>query len=567
MFSDNKKKITVTNLSLSHFSSIAEAIVEASNMEPKNGYHFVGSLRNKEFISFRQLIDIALNRTKSLSQHGISPKDPVAIYVEDPKEFVITFMSLVLLGAIPVPLPIKGVLSDPSLYSERLSGSLKAILPKAVISHADHDLAENVARSILAKSIKAEKLTIPHIQHFYYHKPSLEDTVFIQLSSGTTSSPKPIYVSNRNLLSNVEAIMGKNGLDASRRKDLAISWLPLFHDMGLIGFIICPIVWCVSTVIIPTKSFVRNPKIWLDVIDEYRGTITYAPNFAFSLLSKVISAEKARSYNLSSLKTIGCGAEPINHLDIKRFEDLFCSHASLEKGTVKPSYGLAECTLAVSLTPIGDVYHTVKLDRKAFEKQAVAEDWIEGSAINFVSCGTVMPEYDVKIIDRHGHSLPDNQVGEIHVFGDSVANRNKAIFTTLFDGGQAKTYLNTQDLGFIRDGRLFVCGRSKDLIIVKGRNIAPQEIEWLVETIHLIRTGSVIAFADQYDSDRIHLMIGVKENIKSEDLERNVRNVVYQQLAIAIYEIHFVHPRDIPKTSSGKLRRSTAQSHVQAVLA
>jgi fatty-acyl-CoA synthase len=386
-----------------------------------------------------------------------------------------------------------------------------------------------------------------------------DDTCFLQFTSGSTAAPKGVMVTHRNLVANAHAIV-RDGLRFEPGRDRGVTWLPLYHDMGLIGFVLAPLLHRIPVVFIQTLSFVKRPSLWMETISKHRGTLTFGPNFAFAVAAKHAARQAPGSWDLSCLRVVGCGAEPIQAGTLRRFVE---AHAAfgLDPRAVMPSYGMAEGTLALSFDRLDAPFRTVVIDRAAYERDAqavpVAGAEIGRDRTELVACGRTFPGHRLAIMGQDGSILPERAVGEIVFRGPSV--------TAGYFGNQEATragfrdgWLHTGDLGFLLDGELYVSGRQKDLIILNGRNYYPQAIEWEVERVAGIRKGNVVAFAVAgQDSER--LIVAAETALAGvEDLAlllHAVKAQVAAELGLAVGEVVLLSPGALPKTSSGKVQR------------
>jgi fatty-acyl-CoA synthase len=365
-----------------------------------------------------------------------------------------------------------------------------------------------------------------------------------------------------------------DGLRSDPSRDKGVSWLPLYHDMGLIGFVIAPIFAEVPVVLLPTTSFVRRPSSWLDAVNRYRGTITFAPNFAYALATQGISARQMEGWDLSCVRALGCGAEPIDANTVRAFMDKFES-VGLHRTAILPSYGLAEATLAVTFSALDESLRTDVVEPSALLKGSAAKA-SNGHAIELVSCGRPFPSHRVEIIGERGEVLGDREVGQIVVEGPSVAKGyfgDEATTAATFQNGRVRT----GDLGYFADGHLYVCGRSKDLIILRGRNYYPQDIEKIISDIEGVRTSQVAVFtcarngnghagADVPTGD--DRLVAVAEVSKAEfaqdAMRRAIVSAVQERIGLKVDEVHFLRRGELPKTSSGKVRRRETRARLVA---
>jgi fatty-acyl-CoA synthase len=350
-----------------------------------------------------------------------------------------------------------------------------------------------------------------------------------------------------------------DSLEVNSDLDKAVSWLPLYHDMGLIGFVIATLVAQIPVVFIPTIAFVKHPGIWMETVHKYRATVTFGPNFAFDLAAKR-AAKISRTTDLSCLRVLGCGSEPINPKTMESFIAAFAP-LGLKTNAILPCYGMAEATLAIAFDNLHKPMRKLVIDRHAYETLNIARPLAPGEGstdpkkiFELVSCGRTFSGHEIRILNDKGKLLPEGRVGEIVFRGPSVTPgyfQNPEASRQLLQGG----WLHTGDLGFILDGDLYVSGRQKDLVIINGRNYPPQAIEWIVEEIAGIRKGSVVAFSVNGDSTEKLVIIAETTMTDSEDLALAISNQVRSALGLTVYRVVLVGRGSIPKTSSGKLQR------------
>ena len=319
------------------------------------------------------------------------------------------------------------------------------------------------------------------------------DVAFLQFTSGSTSRPKGVVLTHDNLLTNIHCFM-RDGLHAGDGTDVGVSWLPLYHDMGLIGFVLAPLVTKNTTVFLPPLLFLKRPATWLQVISRHKGTISYGPNFAYALACKRIRERELEGVDLSSWRVAGCGAEPIRPETLETFAATFAKHG-FKKEALLPSYGMAESSLAICFTELGEGMKTLSVDPGALWGEGVVKVDDGEKSVRLVSCGKAFPGHEVEVFaETDGAStapLGQDRVGELRLRGPSLMRgywedeeRTKDAF--------AGNYLKTGDLGFLHDGHVYICGRSKEVIIVNGRNYYPQDIEWEAGKVSGVRKGNVI---------------------------------------------------------------------------
>jgi acyl-CoA synthetase (AMP-forming)/AMP-acid ligase II len=360
-------------------------------------------------------------------------------------------------------------------------------------------------------------------------------------------------VTHRNLADNCGRIMGD--FLQSAAEDKGVSWLPLYHDMGLIGFVLAPLFAGRSVIHLDTYAFLKRPSLWFALIDRHRATVTFAPQFAYALAVRRITAADLAKWDLSCLRVAGCGAEPIAPQTLRAFVAHFAA-AGLRPEALSPCYGLAEATLVVAYTAAGEQWQSQIVDAERLARHGEALPPVGGGkTFEVVGCGTTIRDHAVRIVDEQGLPLPERRVGEIELRGPSVTAgyyRDPGATRQSYQNGG----LRTGDLGYLSAGHLFITGRKKDVIIVHGRNFPPETIEWELNRLPMIRAGNAVAFA--YRGEKGTDEIAVVCEAATTDLagvERAVRARVSEELALTVSDVLVLRSGVLPKTSSGKVQR------------
>jgi fatty-acyl-CoA synthase len=393
-------------------------------------------------------------------------------------------------------------------------------------------------------------------------KVTPDDLAFLQFTSGSTRKPKGVMVSHHNLSHNAHAIMF-DGLRATAA-DKGVSWLPLFHDMGLIGFVIAPLFALVQVMFLPTMNFIRRPSVWLDAIHRFRGSITFAPNFAYSLATRAVRESQAKEWDLSCLKALGCGAEPIRPDVVQAFLDRFAK-SGLRPEALLPCYGLAEATLAVTFVGMDETLRVDRVEAEAMKRGEARPAYNGTPSLEVVSCGRPFPGHELRIVDDEGNELGERAVGHVLLRGPSVTGGyfgDAEASAEVFKDG----WLDTGDLGYLAAGELHVCGRAKDLIIVNGKNYYPQDIERIASEVHGIRQDQCVAFA-RAGADGSEECVLVAEATKLSDdpgsISSAIKKRVRSELGVSVAEVVLIKRNTMPKTSSGKVRRRETKSRLE----
>ncbi len=530
------------------------------------GCRFILADKSTKKFSFAELEAEAMRRGRWLLAQGLRKGDHVAFIVPGPMEFVLTFLGATACGLIPVPLYPPLGFGKLDAFIRDTARTLNLARVKALVTQKK---VAPILWSLVGKVDTLDDLLLT--EKFVGEPPANtpepeavhpDDTCFLQFTSGSTAAPKGVIVTHRSLGANGHAIM-QHGVEVDVNNDVALSWLPLYHDMGLIGFVISPLTSGLETVFMPTMSFIVRPSRGMGAMSQYKGTITCAPNFAYGLAVKRTRADKIEGMELSHVRLLGAGAEPNNPATLQAFLDHFAP-AGLKPEAMMPVYGMAEATLAMTFSYLDEPFRIDRICADTYADDGLAVP-INGdttrSALEFVSCGYVFPEHGIRVVDDEGNTMPDRTTGEIVFSGPSVAAGyldNPGATGEVFreDG------LRTGDLGYVADGELYVTGRKKDLIILNGRNYDPQSIEWTVAEIDGIRQGNVIAFSRPgNNTEELVVVAETKQKTDLEELIGKVRGVVRHEFAMNPADIVLTGPGTLPKTTSGKLQRRKARQH------
>ncbi|MBX3207089.1 MAG: fatty acyl-AMP ligase [Labilithrix sp.] len=567
--------------------TLSDALRQLSNREDR-GFVFVRPDGTERFCSFRDLGVEAQRRAADLHARGLVKGDRLAIAVPDPDEFVLSFLGAVMGGIVPVPI-------SPQLSFKNIEGYHDTVAHIANASGASLLLTTAATRQyvdpIAARAPKLRGIvTVDELGKEDHGKVDVAvdptDLAFLQFTSGSTSRPKGVMVSHRNLAWNSESFM-IHGLAKDSSFDKGVTWLPLFHDMGLIGFVVGTIFTDIPVVFLPTASFVRNPRIWLDKIHQHRGTITYAPNFAYALVAKRLKDKDVADLDLSCLRRAGCGAEPIQPKTLRDFAAKLAP-AKLDPKAFLPSYGMAEATLAITFVPHSTGVRTDVIEKKSLEagdaKPApsiedaggtVDSSMLGADVQELVNCGKPFPEHALAIVDEAGNRLGDRRVGQIVTRGPSISagyyEEPELTADAFKKGPDGDTWLYTGDLGYTVDGEVFICGRLKDMIIVRGRNFYPNDLEWVVSELPSVRRGNVVAFSVDVSGPEgagEQLVIAAEAfQADAEALKQAIAQAIVANFSLTTHEVVIVPQGTLPRTSSGKpQRRKTRQLYLDGTL-
>jgi fatty-acyl-CoA synthase len=541
--------------------TLVEALA-ALPADADRGFRFRGLQGDDRFYSWRELELEARRRGARLLSAGLQKGDRLALVIAEPHEFVLTFLGAVVAGVVPVPMYPRASFKAKTAYVDTVAHIVESADARAVVTL---DSSRAVALEILQRPTPLEKILIAE-EFFALEDPASldatssfgwpeirpDDLCFLQYTSGSTSLPKGVMVTHQNLIANADAFLGEAGLQI-RRDDLAITWLPLFHDMGLIGFVLGTLVHDLPSVLLPTESFARRPTMWMQAMHDYRGTITFAPNFAYALAAKRTRDRDLEGLDLSAIRVAGCGAEPINPVVMRAFADRF-ARVGFSANALMPAYGMAEATLAISFHAHGTPMVTDRVSAEAIQK-AHARPAAEGEdSLELVSCGRAFPGHEVKIVGDEGRPLGEREVGEIALRGPSVTagyRANPAATAESYRDG----WLHTGDLGYLAQDNIYVCGRIKDLIIIRGANFYPQDIEWSVAEVPGVRRDNVVAFSVMKSGEEVLVISAEANSADAPELRQAIANKIAATHGLAVDTVSLVRVGTLPKTSSGKVQR------------
>lgn len=543
------------------FATFVEALDYAATCETGFTYY---NARGEvlDVLTFRRLRDEARETAARLLALGLEPGDRIGVLAETGADFAIAFCGALIAGLIPAPLPLPTLFGPREAYNaqlRRIVGVAGARAVFAVDEYADwvkEAMAdEGLAFCDVLSALPAASGPAPQIEV----KP--DDLAYLQFSSGTTGAPKGVAVTHGAMMANLEGI-ARHGL-CYRPGDRGVSWLPLYHDMGLVGCFLSPISAQYSADCLSTRDFVRRPLMWLELIARNRATVTYAPSFGYDLALRRARGKAPEGMDLSTWRVAGIGGDMIKAPIIRAFSDTFKA-AGFDPGAFRPSYGMAETTLALTFAPEGQGLKTERLDLSALERDMIARTGTEGaSARDFALCGYVLPSHEISIRDEAGGLRGEGEVGRIFAAGPSLMREYfgdpETTAATLSNG-----WLDTGDLGYLRNGQLVVTGRAKDLMIVSGRNLWPQDIEWSIErAVDHVREGGVAAFSVTPDDSGVRIeeeVVIVAECRLRDPAEREAFRDAVRGVAA---DGHGVDARialagngALPRTSSGKLSRA-----------
>lgn len=546
------------------FNNLAQALDYAAT--GTTGANFYGSRAELyEALPYSQLAKEAQQLARKLIAMDFKTGDRVVIIAETHPNFLRGFFACQYAGLIPVPVPVPIQLGSRFSYVRKTRDLLISAHATAVFSpESVLPMVNEACQDIDMKFVGDIESLVdqPVDQSIELYSADLDDTAYIQFTSGSTRFPRGVVIKQRAVLSNLARIIG-DGIRMTRR-DRVMSWLPFYHDMGLVGLVLVPVAAQTSVDYLDTRDFAMRPRRWLEIMSANKATISFSPPFGYELVERRIRENKSKQYDLRHWRIAGVGAETIRPEPLLRFAQIL-QECGFDKSAFLPCYGMAECSLAISFANVDNplTVEEVDGDRLAEENLAVpvTADQPCHRIAKFVDCGQPLPDHELDIRDHFGNSLPERSVGVIHVKGPSVMSH-------YFDNSEETSnslrngWLNTGDLGFVVDGRVFITGREKDLIIVNGRNIWPQDIEGLAEQQPEVRTGDSLAFSAPGFNSETTVVVVVqcreRDEVNRANIIERVETAVLNEIGIRCF-VKLVAPHTLPRTSSGKLSRSAAR--------
>ncbi|MGB0437555.1 MAG: fatty acyl-AMP ligase [Mycobacterium sp.] len=498
-----------------------------------------------------------------LAAAGIGLGDAVGVLAGYPVEIAPTAQGLWMRGASLTMLHQPTPRTDLPMWAEDTMTVIGMIEAKAVV------IAEPF---LVAIPVLEEKgITVLTVEDLLAAEPidpidvGEDDLALMQLTSGSTGSPKAVQITHRNIHSNAEAMF--IGAEYDVKKDVMVSWLPCFHDMGMVGFLTIPMYFGAELVKVTPLDFLRDTLLWARLIDKYQGTMTAAPNFAYALFAKRLRRQaQPGEFDLSTLRFALSGAEPVDPTDV---DDLIDAGKpfGLQPEAILPAYGMAETTLAVSFSPCGSglVVDEVDADLLAALRRAVPA--AKGNTKRLATLGPLLTDLEARIIDDHGNLMPARGVGVIELRGECLTP-GYLTMGGFIPAQDEQGWYDTGDLGYLtEEGHVVVCGRVKDVIIMAGRNIYPTDIERAASRVEGVRAGCAVAVRLDAGHSRETFAVAVESNgwedpVEVRRIEHQVAHEVVAEVDVRPRNVVVLGPGSIPKTPSGKLRRSTSVSLV-----
>lgn len=519
-------------------------------------------------ITYRILQAEAQALATGLLAQGLNAGDKVAIMLPTGREFFAAFYGALYAGCVPVPLYPPARPSQLEDHMRRIAG-IVANAEAAMLITDDRAKALGYLLRAHCEALRhvatAEELS-SHGLSTMPPRPGAQDIAFLQYTSGSTGNPKGVVLTHANLLANLRAMENASGVTSA---DTFVSWLPLYHDMGLIGACMGSLYIGFRLVLLSPLAFLARPSRWLWTIHKHRATVSAAPNFAYELCANKLDDRDLVGIDLSCWRLAYNGAEPVSPDTITRFATRFARYG-FNQAAMTPVYGLAESSVGLAFPPLGRGPLIDRVERAALSDIGIARIATEGDthARRIVSCGQALPGHAIRVVDGNGQEMPERTQGRVQFRGPSATSgyfRNPEITTRLFDGD----WLNTGDLGYLAAGDIYLTGREKDIIIRGGHNIHPQELEEAISQIRSVRKGGVAVFPatdERTGTEKLVVLAETREKVSAEDHSRilaEINNLAVDLIGMPADDIVLAPPRTVLKTSSGKVRRAACREQYE----
>ncbi len=551
---------------------MAETLVDVLEWHAKNHpdrphIRFYSDQDEGDVITYLELWNEAELVASGLQHFGLEPGESVLIMLPTGREYFFTFFGVLLAGGIPVPAYPPGRIKQIEEHLIRHSAIANNSLARIMVTV---DEAKKFAKFMHTRVVNLQHvLTVPELHRAgtealsHFRKPLLtkENIAFLQYTSGSTGMPKGVVLTHANLLVNIRSMAKVLGVTSD---DVFVSWLPLYHDMGLIGAWLGSLHFACQLIIMPPLAFIAKPQRWLWAIHRYGGTLSAAPNFAYELCMRRLADREIEGLDLSSWRIACNGAEAVNPTTLKNFIDRFSGYG-FKAETMLPVYGLAESSVGLAFPKPGSGVKIDRIERDTFmdSGEAVPLDDSEPGGLEFVNCGEPLPGHQIRIVDATDRELPERKQGSLQFNGPSTTTgyfKNPDKTKELFHG----EWLDSGDKAYVAEGNVYITGRSKDIIIRAGRNIYPVEMEESIGKVDGIRDGNVAVFGSKSSDSGTERLIVLAETRKKDeqtlaDIRTTVNTIVTDLVGGPPDEVVLAPPNTVLKTSSGKIRRNASR--------
>jgi len=543
----------------SDFPTLGEALDYAAGGTRGFNFHDARGNLSRPY-PYSELRTDAIECAYRLIAHGVQPQDRIALVAETGAEFAQLFFGIIYAGAWPVPLPLPTSFGGKESYIDQLSVQLQSSDPKTLFFPSElSEMAGEAARKNGVEGLDFESFIARDAAPCRLPQAHTDDIAYLQYSSGSTRFPHGVIITHKALMSNLSA--HSHGMQV-QDSDRCISWLPWYHDMGLVGCFLSPVANQVTTDYLKTEDFARRPLAWLDMISRNTGTsISYSPTFGYDICARRMSSQTkaADRFDLSRWRLAGNGADMIRPDVMQSFVDAFAD-AGFSPNAFLPSYGLAEATLAVTIMPPGEGIKVQLVEETDLSGGAASEERPQRYRA-IVNCGRPAKDMVVAIREEDGAVLGEGQIGKVWTTGPSLMTGyfrdDEATQECMADG-----WLDTGDMGYMSGGYLYIVGRAKDMIIINGKNHWPQDIEWAVEQLPGFKQGDIAAFSittpGGEEAPAVLVHCRTSDGTERTKLRNQIRDRVRAITGMNCV-VELVPPRTLPRTSSGKLSRSKAR--------
>ena len=553
---------TALPVKIAPYTNLVDALEYAAQGD--TGFNFYdGRGHLSSVLSYADLRDEAKVIARRLLSLDCERGARVGIIAETEPMFHLFFFACQYAGLIPVALPAGIQLGAHGAYVSQVRRMLKSCGASIVVAPDTHAnfMAEAVeGLDLVMAGRKADFDALPEAE-VEFEPLGADDPAYLQYTSGSTSFPRGVEVTQKTVLNNLMEI-ARYGLKL-KQEDRFVSWLPFYHDMGLVGFILVPLIGQLSVDYLGSRTFAMRPRLWLKLLSDNGGTISSAPTFGYALCAKRLRPSDVESYDLSKWRAACVGAERINPEPLMEFASIL-EPCGFEAKAFVACYGMAECVLATSFAPLGEGLNVDVVDRKimADTGEARPSDGDDLSTSAYVDCGKLLPGFEFSVLDDNGVEMANRHCGHIHLKGPSVMrgyfHDEKSTSEVLSDEG----WLNTGDIGYRIDNHLVITSRSKDVIIIKGRNIWPYDLEVLAQQTCGVKLGGVAAFSVGLDANEEQAILVVETKERDADnrlhIVEDISRSIHAHFGINV-QIDLTPRGILPRTSSGKLSRSQSK--------
>jgi fatty-acyl-CoA synthase len=547
--------------------TLTEALQSLVESQPdEEALVFVDRREGERSLTLRDLWDRAKSVQAVLQQRGIEPGQVVVLVLPTSPELIAVYFGALLAGGVPAMLSTPSHrVSDPRIFTARVAHVVANSAPHSLVCPPETASMFEGEQAALAGTVLLTPADFEGVAPASEPMACQPETIAtMQYSSGTTGAPKGVRVSHRAVLNNLRSMREAFEI---RGGDVAVNWIPLYHDMGLFGAFLLPLLCGCRTVLIPTMDFMRDPAIWLRAFDTYGGTFGWGPNLAYALCARRLPDQAIEGLDLSSWRLALNGSEPVIASTVRDFSDRMAKYG-FDPNAMSPAYGLAEATVLVTVQPPGEAPRCEVLDRRSLVSEEVATP-TDGDGVSCVSIGPAIPGVTLEIRDAAGRRLADRHVGNLWVSSNALFTAYHAN-DTLTRETLSEDWLNTGDRGYLVDGYLFFVAREKDLIIIGGEKYVPDDVEAVINRVSGVREGCAVAFGianEERGTDDLAAVVETREEGESlADLGHRIRAEVTAVFGIGLVHLILTPPGGIEKSTSGKLARGPTRRRYAAEL-